>query len=101
VSAKEPVSQDTPSRLPVEVAIEVLGLCVRRYGSPRAVAIAYSTRFDCDIKGAEKVLRRIRLRTQPQVTVDMMDRLCTLAGTHLAHYDDLDAWNYRTPSRMA
>ena len=94
------MSQQTPSRLPVEVAIEVLGLCVRRYGSPRAVAIAYSTRFDCDIKGAEKVLRRIRLSNQTQVTVDMMDRLCTLAGTHLAHYDDLDAWSFREPARL-
>lgn len=70
---------------PVGAAAEVLDVCVMRYGSYAAVAEAYADRFGCDVKGAEKVLRRIRQNAQPTVNVDTLDRLCVLAGWHLSY----------------
>lgn len=55
----------------------------RSYGSPQAVAEAYALRFECDYKGAARVLRRIRERQQEWVNLDTLDRLCLLGGTHI------------------
>lgn len=68
---------------PVAEAAGVLEVLVHRYGSYTGVAVVYSERFGCDVKGAEKVLRRIRMESQPTVNIDTLDRLCILAGVHL------------------
>lgn len=72
-----------PRKIPVELASEVLDRLVAAYGSPRAVAEAYSDRFRVDLKSAERVLRRIRDHRQPTVNRDTVDRICALAGSHL------------------
>lgn len=69
---------------PVNEAAAVLEVLVTRYGSYSGVALVYSERFGCDVKGAEKVLRRIRMESQPTVNITTLDRLCTLAGLHLS-----------------
>ena len=73
-------------KVSVDIADELLSSCVARYGSHSAVAAIYAERFGCDAKGAEKVLRRIRQHEQPTVNVDTVDRLCILAGQHLAMF---------------
>ena len=70
-------------KLPVDLAAEVLERVTAEYGSPRAVAQAYSDRFGVDRNSAERVLRRIRDRAHPTVNRDTVDRLCVLAGSHL------------------